>query len=278
MNPRRSLVLKRFKISFIASILLFTLPLLAEEAEAEKNWSNTTELGLVNTTGNTETTNFAITNKYATAVGKGTFKLDFDALRSETTARTFEDVGGVPTVVDTTTVSAESYRLNGQYDRPITERLNWYVRAGWYSDEFAGIDNSYSAGAGIGYLFFTNDTHTLKSELGLGFVKEEFIGGADTDFAELRAFLAYDRKLSESSKLFSELEILENLDETSDVRANGLIGVSANLSKRIALAVSYAMKYDAEPGITFPWVDFPTAEYEFDDLDTTLKASLVINF
>ena len=99
------------------------------------------------------------------------------------------------------------------------------------------------------------------------------------DFSELRAFLDYDRKLSETAKLFSEVEILENLDETSDVRANGLIGVSSNLSRRIALAVSYGMKYDAEPvTVILTEAGFPDVEYEFDELDTTLKASLVINF
>lgn len=280
--------MKYFKTITIASVLVLAasaaLPLLAEEGASEKSWSNTTEFGLINTTGNSETSNFAISNKYATAVGKGTFKLDFDALRTENTTRVRSNLDGTVSVSDFSAVSAESYRLNGQYDRPITERLNWYARAGWYSDEFAGIDNSYSAGAGIGYLFFTSDTHTLKSELGLGYVQEKFVGGAEADFAELRGFLAYDRKLSESSKLFSELEILQNLDETSDMRANGLIGVSANLSSRIALAVSYALKYDAEPPIILVApnagapIGTPDAPYEFDDLDTILKASLVINF
>ena len=275
--------MKYFKIftvvSALALIATTSLPLLAEEGAEEKSWSNTTELGIVNTTGNSETSNFAITNKYATALGKGTFKLDFDALRTENTTRVIQNIGGVLVVDETTAVTAEAYKLNGQYNRPITERLNWYARAGWYRDEFAGIDNSYSAGAGIGYIFFTDDTHTLRGEIGLGYVQEKFIDNTDTDFTELRGFLAYDRELSATSKLFTELEILENLDETSDMRANGLIGVSASLSNRLALAVSYALKYDAEPPtLTLVDAGFPDVLYEFDDLDTTLKASLVINF
>lgn len=271
--------MKKFKIIFVALALMMTLPLVAEDAGEEKSWSNTTELSLVNTTGNSETSNFAITNKFATKAGRGQFKLDFDALRTETTTRIIQNVGGVLVVDETTAVSAEAYKLNGQYDRPITDQLNWYARAGWHRDEFAGIDNSYSAGAGIGYTFFEEDAQTLKSEIGVGYVQEKYVDGTDTDFAELRGFLAYDRKLSETSKLFSELEILENLDETSDVRANGLVGVSASLSNRIALAVSFALKYDAEPPtLLLSDVGFPDVLYEFDDLDTTFKASLVINF
>ena len=103
--------------------------------------------------------------------------------------------------------------------------------------------------------------------------------GSDTDFSELRGYLDYDRKLSPTSKFFSELEVLENLDESSDIRANALVGMSASLSERIALAVSYGLKYDAEP-VTVILTDpgFDDVTYEFEDLDTTFKASLVINF
>lgn len=228
--------MKRFKIILIVSVLLFTLPLLAEEGAAEKSWSNTTEFSLVNTTGNSENFNFAITNKYAKALGKATLAINFGALRNETTSRSIENIGGVLVIDEFTQTTAESYLLNGQYNRPINERLDWYARAGWYRDEFSGIDNSYSLGGGIGYLFFTNDTHTLKGELGLGYVKEEYVSGADADFAELRAFLGYDRKIGATSKLFAQLELLENLDNTSDLRANGLVGVSASMSSNIALS------------------------------------------
>ena len=271
--------MKKFKIILTASILILALPLLAEEGSAEKSWSNTTEFSLVNTTGNSETFNFAVANKYTRNLGKATMAVDFGALRNETTNRFIENIGGVLVIDEITRTTAESYRLTGQYNRPINERLNWYARAGWYRDEFAGIDNSYSLGGGLGYLFFTTDTHTLKGELGLGYVQEKYVSGADADFAELRAFLGYDRKLGATSKLFAELEVLENLDETSDVRANGLIGVSASLSTRMALAVSYGLKYDAEPAtalLSDP--GFPDILFEFDDLDTILKASLVINF
>lgn len=254
-------------------------PALAEEESGEKDWTNTTELSLVNTTGNSETSNFAVTNKFATAIGKGTLKIDFDALRNETTNRTFRNVDGVLVVTETTSISAESYKLSGQYSRPINQRLSWYARAGWFRDELAGIDDSYSAGTGVGFVFIKNDTHNLNGELGIGYVQEKRVDGTDSDFSELRGFLDYDRKLTETSKLFIELEVLENLDENSDLRANGLIGASSNLSKRIALAVSYGLKYDAEPVIVvLQEPGFPDVEYEFDELDTTLKASLVINF
>ncbi len=275
--------MKYFKVLTIMSIVTLTasaaLPVLAEDGAEEKTWSNTTELALVSTSGNSETSNFALANKFSTAVGKGSLKINFDALRSETSTRTVQNIGGALVIDESTQLSAESYRLDGQYSRPINERLNWYARVGWYRDEFAGIDNSYTAGGGIGYLFFKNDTHALNGEIGVGYVQEKFVDGTDTDFAELRGFLNYERELSKTSKLFSELEILENLDETSDIRANGLLGVSANLSDRIALAVSYALKYDAEPVVVLlSDPGFPDVEFEFDDLDTIFKASLVINF
>ena len=138
--------MKQFKVYALASVLvlaaLASLPILAEEGAEEKSWSNTTEFSLMNTTGNSETFNFAVANKYTKSLGKATLAIDFGALRNETTTRFIENVGGVLVIDDITQTSAESYRLTGQYNRPITERLDWYARAGWYRDEFAGIDNS----------------------------------------------------------------------------------------------------------------------------------------
>lgn len=275
--------MKYFKVLTIVSIVVLAvsavLPLLAEDGAEKKSWSNSTELALVSTSGNSETSNFAITNKFATSLGKGNLKIDFDALRNETTTRTVQNIGGTLVIDESTQVSAESYKLDGQYNRPISERLNWYARVGWHRNELAGIDNSYSTGGGIGYLFFKNDTHTLNGEIGVGYVQEKFVGGTESDFSELRGFVDYERELSKTSKLFSELELLANLDETSDLRANGLIGASTNLSDRIALAVSYTLKYDGEP-VTVMLSDpgFPDVEFEFDDLDTIFKAAIVINF
>ena len=275
------------KILTLSLILCATLPVLAEDSTKEKedrSWTNKTTLGLVNTTGNSETTNFAVSNLFTRKWKRSNLEVTASALRSETTTRILSNQGGTAIETSATSTSAERYTLGTKYNSTIQNGLEWYAAAGWYRDRFAGIQNSYQGGGGLAYLFFENDRHKLQSEAGFAYVQEDRVDGTESTFPDLRAFLGYERALSESSKLTAHLEVLENLDETSDLRANALIGVTANLNKRVALNVGYEIKYDAEPVMVVVPGDpaaippVPDALFEFDEIDTTLKAALVINF
>ena len=75
-----------------------------------------------------------------------------------------------------------------------------------------------------------------------------------------------------------------NLDDTEDWRANWINSVTATLTERIALKFGYAMMYDDQPVVVLVAPDddapigTPDAPYVFDELDTILTASVVINF
>jgi putative salt-induced outer membrane protein YdiY len=263
-------------------ILLFVIfPVFAED-EPEKSWTNKTTLGLVSTSGNSETTNFALANLFGQKWDKSNLEIVFSALRNETTTRVLSNPAGTAVETNTTELSAEKYAFRTKYSRIIRDGLDWYATLGWYRDEFAGIQDSYQGGGGLGYLFFNGEKHTLKSEAGIAYVEEDHVDGSNESFPEVRVFFGYDRALSESSKLNANLEILENLDDTSDLRINTLIGATANLNKRVALSVSYEIRYDAVPvtltvpgdAPAFP----PDAQFELNEIDTTLKAALVFNF
>ena len=74
------------------------------------------------------------------------------------------------------------------------------------------------------------------------------------------------------------------LDDTEDWRASWINAVTATLTERIALKLSYAMLYDDQPVVVLvppdPGAPGGTLEapYVFDELDTILTASVVINF
>jgi putative salt-induced outer membrane protein YdiY len=265
-------------------ILLFViLPVFAED-EPEKSWTNKTTLGLVSTSGNSEITNFALANLFEQKWDKSNLEIVFSALRNKTTTRVLSNPAGTAVETNTTELSAEKYAFGTKYNRIIRDSLDWYATLGWYRDEFAGIQNSYQGGGGLGYLFFKSEKHTLKSEAGLAYVEEDYVDGSNESFPGVRVFLGYGRTLSESSKLNANLEILENLDNTSDIRINALIGATANLNKRVALNVSYEIRYDAVPvtvivpGDPAALPPIPDALFQFDEIDTTLKAALVFNF
>ncbi len=266
-------------------LALVGLSMAVADEHPERPWSDTAEFGLVITTGNSETTNLSLSNKFTYEWERAEFVLNAFALRTETTSRTFSGIDFEPdgtidalAVSEISNVTAESYALNGIYRRDISDRLFWYASGGWDKDEFAGIDSRYTAGGGVGYRFFEDDKHSLVGEIGANFTDESRTNNTSDSFAGARGFLGYARNLSETSTFSSELEVLQNLDESDDRRAIWINALTASVSEKMALKVSYTMKYDNQPVIIFPLATAPTLGFEFDDLDTILAASLVVNF
>lgn len=254
-------------------------------AEGEKPWTDVADLSVIMTTGNSQAKNVAASNKFVYKWTNAELALFAGALRAENTARSVANVGGVLVTNETSTTTAESYILDGKYRRTITEGFFWYVGGGWSRNRPTGIDQHLSGGGGLGYRFLKTERDSLIGELGVDYTSEDYTNGTDASFAGARGFLGYERLFSKTSKFNSDLEVLENLDDTDDLRAKWMNSVTASLSSRLALKVSYTILYDRQPVVQtlFDPTD-PTGtiiapvNFEFDKTDTVLAASLVINF
>jgi putative salt-induced outer membrane protein len=264
-----------------------TVVLAQEAPEDERPWKNKAELGLVVTSGNSESESFALSNEFEYAWDKAQLTIDASAIRVSNTKRTAENVAGelVVTKIDETTV--ETYALSGKYRRALSERMFWYARAGWIRDVQAGIDSRYGVGGGFGYRFFETDRHSLLGEAGVDYTDESLVNGASDSFAGLRVGLDYARTLSETAEWTSELDVNGNLDDTDDLRAVWANAVTASLTTKMALKAGYTIKFDNRPVVDFittteidPGTGLPyePVPFEFDKVDTILSASLVINF
>jgi putative salt-induced outer membrane protein len=282
MRPRE----RAFRI--LAAWLLAAPAAMAQDAPA-KPWSNAAELGVVATSGNAEGTNFAVGNKFKYTWTNAELTCDLAAIRNESTTRTVTNPPpyGTPVVTETTAVTAASYALAAKYRRNITERLFWYAGASWYQNFFAGIDDRYIVGGGIGYTFVKSDRHLLKGEIGVDLTKEDPLGDPPPavletiDYVGARATLNYELKIGEKSKLTEDLNFVENLDTTSAWRANSLTSLTASMNDRLALKLSYLVMYSNEPPVKVIPADpgpGPDAIYTFEKTDTILTAALVVNF
>src|SRR5262249_6009720 len=92
-------------------------------------WSDSAELGYVATSGNAETSTFGLKNSLVREHDKSRFEVKLGGIRVVTTdknifavgtATDFESIDGNPKT------TAESYYLNGRYDRKITQRFYWF--------------------------------------------------------------------------------------------------------------------------------------------------------
>ncbi|HJQ98759.1 MAG TPA: DUF481 domain-containing protein [Candidatus Polarisedimenticolaceae bacterium] len=252
-----------------------------------KPWTSITELGFVMTSGNSESQSLNFGEKYTYKWPKAELLFEAAAIRAESTTRTVTNTGGILTESETTETTAELYSFGGKFRRDVTPKFFWYTGGGWLRNELSGIENRMTVGAGVGYKFVDGPKHKLAGELGVNYVKEDYVflqpdGSDSADFGAGRAFLGYLFQMTESAKLTSDLEFVDNLDETDDWRIRSVTAVTANMTKRLALKAGLTLLYDNQP-VLEPIDDLGTPAFdpvffEYDELDTILTANLVLTF
>lgn len=255
----------------------------ADEAEgAGRPWTNSAEVGFVQTSGNSETTNIKLSDKFVYGWDKWQLEINALALRAEQTTRTAANVAGALVVTEESKTTAETYQLGGILRRDIRDGFYWLTGLEWTRNRPAGLDDRYQAQVGLGYRFFKTDVHELQTELGVTYTDETFVPGTeppDQNYAGARAFAGYTRKLSPTSTFTQTLELLENLDDTADWRGKSETAVTASITSSVALKASFTLLYDNRPVVqVLSAPGFNDVLFEFDSTDTILAASLVVNF
>ena len=289
----------RINALFFIPILAITLLPVAAEDTTDTGWKDSAELAFVMTGGNAEASTFNLKNELSRAWSDSKFIVKLGGLRTNSTTQTnlFGIDDGVNPIViidnsiDETT--AESYFLTAEYEQKITEKFFWNAGGGWDRNTFAGIKNRYQMYGGVGNIWFDEDDHKFSTTYGLTYTKQNDVVEnplVDDSFMGLRGSWDYERRLSKTATLGNDLILNLNVNETDDWRADTVIWLSVEMSKKMALKVGYTLLYDNMPSleafniyddnlITNPAaILLGTATREKDELDTIFAAALVINF
>lgn len=225
-------------------------------AEDGKKWKDEAQLAYVKTGGNTEVTLLSAKN-LLTYQATEKIKLDWSALArfSET------EVNG------NTDKSAERYATDLRLEYAITEHFYTAAHGGWLRDKFAGIDDQYYIGPILGYKLLIGPKHFLKAEAGVDYVKEDYVDNTDDDYMRGRALGEYAFALTEKTRFSQSLEYLHDFDNSDNYNVNSETALITALSDKLSLKTSYVVNYDNEP-----------VPKDLDDTDTTLAATIVVNF
>ena len=257
-------------------------------------WSATAEAGLVFTTGNSRTTTVTAGAKATRKQKQNKFSLDASGTLARASNLVANDIGG-DKILSSNEVrredktSAQSYQVKLRYDRFLSEFNSLFVAALGGADIIAGKD--FAGGGQLGYarLLYKTERHEITAELGYDFSYEDYVDPAADALAihSARGFLGYKGKLSEVTSVDGSLEVLANVNEQSDtvgpfedLRANTSASLSTKLTKSVSFSFGVIGKFDNAPaplsiaGYTLNPIDPPSAL----KLDTTTKASLIINF
>jgi len=263
--------------ALVTGALLFWLPA-SHADEDETGWSDTAELGLVMTTGNSESTTLGFKNTALRKWAAAQFTLNAGGIRVETTTVTREEIApGDVMVTETKDTTAENYYLNGRYDRNISGRLFWYAGAGWDRNRFSGIENRYVAEGGLGNVWIDEEDQKFRTLYGVTYTDQEDVipdpAVGDT-FAGAKFSWNYLNKFGSSTTYESTLALDLNLDESDDWRGNMINSIAVAMSEKLALKVSHQIVYDNMPSR----IIVGTTPVELDDTDTVFTASLVVSF
>ncbi len=251
------------------------------EEEAARKWANTTELALVQTDGNSESFTFSLRDSFTWNWEKASLTSELFALRAESAVRVLTNEGGEVQESSESELTGEQYSLSSKYSRELSDRFGWYVDAGWERNRLAGLDNRFGVGGGFSHLFIDNEVRNFLGEAGLGYRDETPVSGSSEGFVFGRLFGRYERAITETSGFETELELIGNLEDTDDYVASFLVAVTARISAKLALRMSYTLAYRGRPiVIVVPGDDVDEADgmFEFDAADSILSASLVIAF
>jgi putative salt-induced outer membrane protein len=211
----------------------------------------TAELGVVNTTGNTDLTTVNVSQRVEwrtrrLALGQ-TFGMVYG--RSEGETKTSE------------------WRATIRGDVLLSGAVSGYTAVAWDRNRFAGLARRLEEGAGIAVALAKTPRDKLDLEGGVSLVQQRAIATlADDNFSAARAAARYLHHLTADAYLRQALEVIANLEATRDVRLNSETALVAPLSRRLAVKVSYVIRFDNVP------------EPGFESTDRLLTTALQVTF
>lgn len=265
------------------------LSVTAIPASAQISWESATELSYVSTGGNAQSSTFGLKASLTGAGAPNGFKIEVGGIRASADKKTRRATGSPGDFVVTETsqseLTASSYFARGRYDRTLDGAFA-FTGIGWERNRFAGVENRYSAVAGLGRTWIDGETGRVKTDLGVTYTVQKDVEpapGADESFAGARLTIDATRTLTETADFASTLIADQNLEQQGDFRADWTNSVTASISEGLALKTSLQLLYDNEPAlVSVPLFD-PTGaatgqnvQTRGEKLDRVLTVALVV--
>ncbi len=204
----------------------------ADPQVADGSWKGNVELGIVTTTGNTETETINAKAKAVTEREKWRHTVFIELLNSSNNG-------------DTT---AERYVVNGQSDYKFGEHNYLFVMVNYENARFSGYDYRVNEALGYGRRVISKTALTLDLEIGPGARQSKLDSGGNENELTLRGAAKLAWKISDTSTFTTDLntDVGEDTTVTKSVTA-----LTAQINGSLATKITYTIKNtsDVPPGI-----------------------------
>ncbi|WP_404400196.1 DUF481 domain-containing protein [Idiomarina seosinensis] len=230
------------------------------DTESVEEWEASAELGLLFTTGNTDSESLKgklnVSRDYKRWRHKGTLDYYTAEQEDQSTGESYE--------------TADRLFLSGQSNYKFAEdsRSSLFVFASYEEDEYSGYEYQSTVALGYGARYRYSEDIFADYEIGPGYSRykeiESGIPRESQGTAILRLAGDLQWRISETSK-FSALLSSEIGEENT--KSRGEVSVSANLNSALAMKFSFAATHNSE-----------VANESIEKLDTEAAVTLVYSF
>ena len=254
-------------------------------------WSFTAEVTAVWAAGNSESNTFGFGGTIERAFSDAVFKFEGGGLQSRSSLITRRAIGDPTTFTvqedKVTEKTAEWYFARARYDHDLSERVYAFGGVDWMRNQFSGIDSRFLLAVGAGAQLATSDRLSFKADVsGTYTFQQDVIENpfAKTSFPGVRAAYDLAATLTASTKLTSQLIGDLNVQNTSDVRFDFMVGLPISISSVLAFKPSYQVLWRNEPSLTeVPLEDSSgtpngTVLVPLQKFDSFFRLALVLDF
>lgn len=199
----------------------------ANGAEDEKPWSGSAALGILATSGNSDTTS-----------SNASLAMTYDLTDWHHEAQLLAsgaDTDGVST--------AERYKASYKAKRDFTEHDYVFGLLGYEKDKFSGYDQQTTQAIGYGRRILDQDNQVLNLEAGAGFKQSDLRDGTTEDGAIFRVGGDYLWKFSQTGQFTQVIGIEQGSDNTF---LESVSAIKARLMEQMSLVLSFTLKSNSD--------------------------------
>jgi putative salt-induced outer membrane protein len=202
-----------------------------------KKWSGSLQAGGVVTSGNsqTETLNAEVDAQRRGEDDRLTFKGEYLYGRQKDNG-----TGQSKTTTDAWLASAK-------YDYFFTKKFYGYGLMKAEHDRIADLDLRLSPSVGVGYQWVESAKQNFSTEVGVGYVYEDYSTRASNDYVSARAAYHYDRTLLDNLNLVHKFEFQPDVEDLRKYLVNADVGLRTDFTKQLFAELKVEWKYDSEP-------------------------------
>jgi putative salt-induced outer membrane protein len=219
----------------VSSCLFLSLPVW-NPLEAQRSWGGTIDLGYVDQSGNTETRTFSLGEN-----------LKWNASSRFTVLQQLRSIYGEAR--DSVIAKSHDFDVNGDYR--MFGHVGVTVGFGYDKNRFSGIKQRTEESIGLSWQGQTARGDSLRVIGGVLWTQQENTLNQKSDFIAGRAGFMLRSPIGSNAHFLQSVEAIPNFDTSDDWRLNSESTIVAAFSKRLALKLTYLVRYDNLPEPTF---------------------------